>query len=44
MTVRVEFANGKTYTLSNGFVRGNPTLSETGEASIDIAGETGVWS
>ncbi len=44
MTVRVEFANGKTYTLSNGFVRGNPTVSETGEVSIDIAGEKGIWS
>lgn len=44
MTVRVEFANGKTYTLSNAFVRGNPTVSETGECSIDFAGEKGVWS
>ena len=44
MTVRVEFANGKVYTLSNAFVRGNPTMSETGECSIDFAGEKGVWS
>lgn len=44
MTVRVEFANGKVYTLSNAFVRGNPTVSETGECSIDFAGEKGIWS
>ena len=44
MTVRVEFANGRVYTLSNALVRGNPTVSETGECSIDFAGEKGVWS
>nr|DAG47838.1 MAG TPA: Tail tube [Bacteriophage sp.] len=44
MTVRVEFANGRIYTLANAFVRGNPTLAETGEASFDFAGENGQWS
>lgn len=44
LTVRVEFATGRTYTLANGFVRGTPTLSETGEASFDIAGQDGQWS
>lgn len=44
MTVRVEFANGRIFTLSNAFVRGNPTLAETGEASFDFAGKTGQWS
>lgn len=44
MTIRVELANGRVYTMANAFVRGTPTVSETGEASFDFAGETGTWS
>lgn len=44
LTIRVEFANGRIYTMSNAFVRGTPTLSETGEASFDFAAESAQWS
>ena len=44
MTIRVELANGRVFTLSNAFVRGTPTVSEAGEASFDFAGKSGQWS
>ena len=44
MTIRTELANGRVFTLSNAFVRGTPTVSETGEASFDFAGKSGQWS
>lgn len=44
MTIRVELANGRVYTLADAFVRGTPTVSETAEASFDFAGRTGTWS
>lgn len=44
-TVRVEFANEKTYTLSNAYVSGEPPeISETGEVTLTFTGEKGVWS
>ena len=45
LTVRVEFASGRVYTLSNAYVTGEPpTLDETGLATVTFTGEKGVWS
>ena len=45
LTVRVEFASGRVYTLSNAYITGDPpTLDETGLATVTFTGETGVWN
>lgn len=45
MTVTVEFANGKVYTLSGAYVVGESNLdSEEGKAPLEFNGDKGRWS
>lgn len=41
MTVKVDFANSWKYVLSEAFIRGTPTTSETGQVSLDFGGKRG---
>lgn len=44
MTITVEFANGKVYTLSNAWIEGETvTNGEEGTATIEFSGVTGTW-
>jgi hypothetical protein len=45
MTVTVEFASGKVYTLSGAYVTGESNYdSEEGKASLEFNGTAGDWS
>lgn len=41
LTVKVEFANGRKYVLSDAFVQGTPTTGETGVVPIEFGGKRG---
>lgn len=42
-TVKVEFANGWKYVLSDAFIQGTPTTNEQGTTQISYAGKRGQW-
>lgn len=45
MTVTAEFANGKVYTLSGAYLRGEPAVNgEEGTVELDFGGMKGIWS
>lgn len=44
MTVTAELANGKVYTLSGGYVVGEPSVkAEEGETDLEFQGNKGIW-
>lgn len=44
MTVTAELANGKVYTLSGAFVKGEPSAKgEDGTVELEFGGKRGVW-
>lgn len=44
LTVTAEFANGKVYTLSQGYVVGDvPVNGEEGEVELEFNGKRGIW-
>lgn len=44
MTVTAEFANGKVYTLSSAFVKGEPSAKgEDGTIELEFGGKKGQW-
>lgn len=44
MTITVEFANGKVYTLSNAWVEGEtPANGEEGTTTLEFSGIKGTW-
>ena len=44
MTVTAEFANGKVYTLSGAFVKGEPAVkADDGTIEIEFGGKKGQW-
>lgn len=45
MTITVEFANGKVFTLSSAFMEGdgNDVNGEDGSISLEFSGITGIW-
>lgn len=44
MTVTAELANGKVYTLSGAFVKGEPSIKgEDGTVDLEFGGSKGIW-
>ena len=44
MTVTAEMANGKVYTLSGAFLRGEtPVKGDEGKVELDFGGKKGIW-
>lgn len=44
MTITAELANGKVYTLSGAFLRGEPSAKgDDGTAELDFCGKKGMW-
>lgn len=44
MTITAEFANGKVYTLSGAFLKGEPTAKgEDGTVELEFGGKKGMW-
>lgn len=44
MTITAEFANGKVYTVSQGYVVGDvPVNGEEGEVELEFNGKKGIW-
>lgn len=44
LTVTAELANGKVYTLSGGYVVGEPSVkAEEGETDLEFEGKKGIW-
>lgn len=44
LTVTAELANGKVYTLSGGYVVGEPAVkAEEGETDLEFEGGKGIW-
>jgi predicted heme/steroid binding protein len=45
MTITCEFPNGRVYTLSNAYLKGEKTASsESGEIDLEFVGERGLWA
>jgi hypothetical protein len=45
MTITAEFANGKTYTLSGGYLKGEPAAKgEDGTVELEFGGKKGQWA
>lgn len=44
MTVTSELANGKVYTLSGAFIKGDPSVKgEDGTVELEFGGSKGIW-
>lgn len=44
MTVTSEMANGKVYTLSGAYLRGEPSVKgDEGKVELDFGGKKGIW-
>lgn len=44
LTITAEFANGKVYTISQGYVVGDvPVNGEEGEVDLEFNGKKGIW-
>lgn len=44
MTITSELANGKTYTLSGAYLRGETAVKgDEGEVELDFGGKKGIW-
>jgi len=44
MTVTAELANGKVYTLSGAFLKGEPTVkNDDGTVDLEFSGDKGLW-
>lgn len=44
MTITAELANGKVYTLSGAFLKGEPSVKgEDGTVELEFSGKKGIW-
>ncbi len=44
MTITAELANGKVYTLSGAFLKGEPSVkAEDGTVELEFSGKKGIW-